>query len=59
VRVLRLAVIPHLAQPPGHGSLYSLVRRPPSPGVVVLVGDVDVDGGGGVLASPLSWWEHS
>ena len=41
-----MAIISHLAQPPGHGSLYSFIRCPPGPGVVVLGGDLDVDGVG-------------
>jgi len=55
---ISLTVVPHLAQPPCHSSFYSFIRGPPGPGVVVLVGDVDVDGVG-VLAGLLSWREHS
>jgi len=57
-RVPSLTVVPHLAQPPGHSRLYSSIRCSPGPVVVLLVGDVDVDGGVRVLASLLGRWEH-
>ena len=51
-------MISHLAQPPGHSRLYSFIRGSPGPVVVLLVGDVDVDGVV-VLASPLTRGEHA
>lgn len=58
VSLLSLTVVPHLAQSPSHSRLYSSIRGSPGPVVVLLVGDVDVDGVV-VLAGPLTRGEHA
>ena len=58
MKVASSAVVPDLAQSSCHGSLHSFIRGPSGPGLVVQVGDVDVDSVA-VLVGFLTRREHA